>query len=110
MSNEQIIARETAPRDIYLWGEPIKDFVPYLCKTKLGDGKQLIYFGVNAQRPKYWLVLIDSKADFNEWDVEEVVELIEEECGRVSGDDTDAEYPGINYEGSCHYGTIAVLN
>lgn len=110
MTNEQILARETAPRDIQLWGEPIKDFVPYLCKTKLGDGKQLIYFGVNMQRPRYWLVLIDSKTNFDEWDVEDVIGLIEDECGYVSSDEEDVEYPEICYDGGCHYGMIAMLN
>lgn len=113
------LAQETAPRIVSLWGDSTPNFTPYLCKTTLGDGELLIYFGTLNQRPLYWLVLIDSNTDFEDFDIEEVITLIEEECGSVDDDDTDddgepleenpmdrVEYPQIYTDGGHHYGKI----
>jgi hypothetical protein len=113
---DQWIEKETAPETPSLWGKVYPEYSPYLCETKLGDGLQLIYFGTIDQRPYYWLVLIDSKTDLNasDFDIEQIVDLVEEECGRNSQDDYATEeeymaenfhYPMVDWEGG-HVGTI----
>lgn len=89
---EQWIAQETAPRHVSLWGEGF-EFSPEICDKFLGDGKQLIYLGSIDQRPRYWLLRIDSKTDIeaDDFDYESLISLVEECFGRfdewISEDD-----------------------
>lgn len=82
---EEWIKEQTEPREISLWGTVYQtDFVPEICSMREGDGKQLIYFGTINQRPKWWLMLIDSAHDIesDDFDIEGIViEALEEEFG-----------------------------
>lgn len=82
---DEWIKEEQTPRTISLWGSVAQtDFVPELCSTIDGDGKQLIYFGTINQRPYYWLMRIDSKHDIedSDFDIEGIViNALEEEYG-----------------------------
>lgn len=109
--------------------------MPELCEIVEGDGKQLIYFGTINQRPKYWLMQIDSKHDIEDsnFDVGNIVihPLIQEfgETEWISEDDFDKsklkneqdfreyetyeeymsewfEYPRLSIDGY-HWGLIA---
>lgn len=73
---DEWIKEEQTPRTISLWGSVAQtDFVPELCSTIDGDGQQLIYFGTVDQRPRYWLMQIDSKHDIEDYsfNIEEIV-------------------------------------
>lgn len=128
---EEWIKEQTSPREISLWGTVCDEaFEPPLVEKIQGDGKQLIYFGTIDQRPRYWLLRIDSGIDLEEDFDEETLcyEPIEEEFGTqdewVSEDnfqwsefteyyDTYEEYqeenkfPKMEYSASgCHWGLI----
>ena len=85
MTIKDWIKKEQEPRKISLWGTVVEtDFVPELCSTIDGDGQQLIYFGTVNQRPRYWLMQIDSKHDIEDPDfnVEKIViTTLEKEFG-----------------------------
>lgn len=53
------IAQETKKRIFNFWGGKYT-FTPKLASSKLGDGKQLVYYSTTLQRPYWWLVRIDS--------------------------------------------------
>lgn len=103
---DEWIKEEQTPRSISLWGTVAQtDFVPELCSTIDGDGQQLIYFGTVNQRPRYWLMQIDSKHDiysdkFYEIIEEKVITPLCEEFGEtewISEDDFD-KYKSENNE------------
>lgn len=131
------IKHETRRQRAYLWGEYCV-FKPVLLSRIFGDGLQFIYFGSIDQRPKWWLVRVDSKANLegDVFDYEEILSAIEDEFGRVpeegylsgkqfrdikkSGklffdydnyrDYRDAcKYPAITWGGG-HWGTIKNFN
>lgn len=103
MTLEEWITDQTKPREISLWGEVCqKDFVPEICSTKHGDGRQLIYFGTVNQRPRWWLMLIDSKEDVedSDFDIEGIViEALEEEFGSAGQYISEEEFNTLLQEG-----------
>ena len=117
LSLEEWIAKETAPRTVSLWGQEYPDFKPYLCENIIGDGLQLVYLGTINNRPHYWLIRIDSKTDVSsdDFDFEDILQLIEEECGRCEGIDEcescqengeECEYPNNISWGGGHWGMV----
>lgn len=85
MTIEEWIKKSTAPREISLWGEVYdKEFEPPVVSKIQGDGKQLIYFGTIDQRPRWWLLRIDSGINIeDDFDTETFFyEPIEDEFGR----------------------------
>ena len=117
LSLEEWIAKETAPRTVSLWGQEYPDFKPYLCENIIGDGLQLVYLGTINNRPHYWLIRIDSKTDVSsdDFDFEDILQLIEEECGRCEGIDEcescqenveECEYPNNISFGGGHWGMV----
>lgn len=74
---EYWIEKELQPRSISLWGSVAQtDFVPEICSEVEGDGQQLIYFGTVNQRPRYWLMRIDSKHDIESEEFSDKIEEI----------------------------------
>mgnify|MGYP006973006014 FL=1 len=117
LSLEQWIAKETAPRTPSLWGQKYPEYSPYLCKNVIGDGLQLVYLGTINNRPYHWLILIDSKTDVSsdDFDFEDILQPIEEECGSCEGIDEcescqengeECEYPNNISWGGGHWGMI----
>lgn len=124
MTEEQInkfLAKEQEETEAALWGDSVK-FKPYLLSQVFGDGMKLIYFGTLDDRPYWWLVRVDSRAEENgvwyNFDEEEIYRAIEEECGFHDvgwGDDEVEEfeeseeyaYPVIESNSSAHWGLIA---
>lgn len=100
---EEWINKSTSPREISLWGEVCqRDFSPELCSTIHGDGKQLIYFGTLDQRPRWWLMRIDSKEDIDsdDFDIEGVViEALEEDFGCAEEYISEEEFKELLSEG-----------
>jgi len=105
---QQIIDFKTREQEAELWGTKVT-FAPYLCKEQLGDGMQLAFLGTIDQRPKWWLIRIDSKInDTDDFPVEDMIDTIAEECGEYDPDDInedDLEYPTIKWDGG-HYGNV----
>ena len=89
LSYDEWITKETAPRTVSLWGQKYPDFKPYLCENIIGDGLQLVYLSSLNNRPDYWLIRIDSKTDLSsdDFDVEDILQPIEEECGSCEATD-----------------------
>lgn len=112
---KEFLKKESKPRFVSFWGK--KTLVkPYLCNTIMGDGLQLIYLGTIDQRPQYWLIRIDSNTDVkaDRFDIEPVIELIEDECGRFNFqdkyyDEKKDKFPLICWAGG-HWGTVKKLN
>jgi len=82
-SMEDWIAYETRKRKTTFWAQEY-EIEPVISETILGDGLQLAYIGTIDQRPNYWLIRIDSKTDLlsDEFDIEELLNILEEEFGR----------------------------
>lgn len=100
MTLEEWIQKETAPRKISLWGSTVQDdFVPELVGYINGDGQQLIYFGTIDQRPRWWILRIDSNININDdFDTESLCfEPIEEEFGRCDEWVSEEEFPDSEY-------------
>lgn len=78
------INTQTKKQRAYLWGN-YEVFTPVVLSKIFGDGKQIISISSIDQRPKFWIVRIDSNQSFepDEFDIEEIVSAIEEEFGRV---------------------------
>lgn len=76
-----------------LWGEKYPYFEPRLCKEKIGDGGQLIWFQTSDQRPYWWWILIDSSTDVtsDEFDPLPIYDLIEQEFGSIP-EEGDEDY------------------
>lgn len=111
---EQYLAKEQEETTAALWGIEVT-FKPYLLKKIYGDGMKLIYFGDLDDRPYWWLVRVDSNADIDTIDHEEIYEQIEEECGFNADNDPDFDednqlpYPAIQSYSSPHWGLLADL-
>lgn len=82
-SMEEWIAHETRKRKTTFWADEY-EIEPVISETILGDGLQLAQVGTIDQRPNYWLIRIDSKTDLSsdEFDIEELLEILEDEFGR----------------------------
>jgi hypothetical protein len=111
---DEFLKKETSFKNVNFWGVEYS-FSPYLCKDKLGDGLQLISVIPLDFRPRYWLVLIDSKTDVESelFAIDEILELIEDECDRAFEYDRKTgelfnEYPAFNWEGGS-WGHIATF-
>lgn len=95
------LKHETRRQRAYLWGK-YEVFTPVVLSKIFGDGLQIIYFGSIDQRPKFWIVRVDSKTDLDAgvFDEEEIIEAIEEEFGRVpeTGHLTATEFREIKKE------------
>lgn len=88
------LCKEYQPK---LWGEKYPKFEPRVCKTKLGDGLQLIWFQTSDQRPYWWWVFVDSKWEMSEEDYTlQVYDLIEDEFGSIPEED-DEDYNEEDY-------------
>lgn len=112
---DELIKEHTEPRIPVLWGDKHEEYIPYLCNEEIGDGKQLMYVQPLSYRPYNWLILVDSKTDFSsdDFDIEDILEVVEEECGTWSFMDEDYDdnknyYPRINWNGGC-FGILAKL-
>ena len=85
---QQWIENEQKPRKISLWGSKVQDdFVPELCSIIEGDGLQLVYFGTINQRPRWWMMRIDSKHniesdEFSDSIEQIIIDSLEEDFGR----------------------------
>lgn len=77
------ISIETTKRTVSFWGED-HEIEPVICSDIQGDGLQLVYVQSMDQRPNYWLLRIDSKINVedDDFDVETLLEPLEEEFGR----------------------------
>lgn len=104
---KKFLKHECRRQRAYLWGK-YRVFTPYVLKKKFGDGLQVIFFGTIDDRPLWWCVRIDSKTDIdNDFDYEEILCAIEEECGRPDEEEIEKgyRYPMINWAGG-HWGLI----
>ncbi len=92
---QEWIEQETAAEDLEFCGVEIENFRPVICEKKQGDGLQLVWVKTLMQRPRYWLVLIDSKMNVNseDFDVEFLISIIEDEFG------SGCDYPEIDDDG-----------
>lgn len=71
------------------WGETCT-FKPELVKRHWGDGGRLVQVFPINERPRYWVVRVDSKCDdlFDDDDLlDEIYEAIDEQFGAPSEDD-----------------------
>lgn len=105
---EEAIREETKEQEVSLWGQKLK-FTPVLAKEKIGDGKQLVLFGTIDQRPRYWLLLIDSKTNLeeNDYNYESLLHILEREFGSYDEyKDEDIEYPIVELISGCHWESI----
>lgn len=84
---QQWIEKETSLVKKSFWGVAV-EFTPVLCEYVDGDGKQLIWVMSIYNRPKYWLLLIDSKTDISgdDFDLDSIISTIEEEFGKLLSD------------------------
>jgi len=112
LTQEEYLTKETSLQKGKFWAVEY-EFTPYLCETIIGYGKQLIYLGTLNQRPYYWLIMIDSNTDLSleNFDYEDILQLIEEECGHFRYDDKDyneddCKYPMICCEDGIHWGMV----
>jgi len=106
LSMDEWIKKETEKRTPLLWGKKFPEYSPYLCETILGNGLQLVWLCTTDNRPYHWLIRIDSDTNvYNDFDFENILQPIEEECGSCSDDcecrDTEEEckYPIIKWSG-----------
>lgn len=82
------------PELIRFWGREYA-IQPAVLNQELGDGNKIIYFTPLNTRPWYYVVFIDSSWDFDTWEfkathLEKIYEAIEDEFGRMCGEDFDA--------------------
>lgn len=102
---KNFIKHETRRQRAYLWGK-YQVFTPVLVSEIFGDGLQFIYFSTIDNRPKYWIVRIDSKTDIeNDFDWEPILFAIESEFGRWQDDD-HLKYPAIKLTMGTFWGLI----
>src|SRR6478609_3747194 len=89
----KFLKKETRKQRAYLWGN-YEVFSPVVLSKIYGDGKQIIWIASIDQRPKFWIVRIDSKQslDWPDFDCEIYVDAIEEEFGRSPGYMTYSEF------------------
>ena len=95
-----------------LWGYKGDLYKPYLCKNTIGDGELLIRIIPLSTRPLKWFILIDSSTNFDDdnYDIEDILEIIEEECGRWCWEeyennenfDPQILYPQILWDGGSY--------
>jgi hypothetical protein len=106
---------------------------PHVCEAVLGDGLQLLTVSTINQRPNYWVMRVDSRWEQSNFytggedtigeHIDEVLDAIENECGRVGvgldhpcdncGDDWCAcnadsgeQFPALDDENGCSWGRI----
>ncbi len=99
---------------------------PYVCEASFGDGFYLLTISTINQRPNYHVILVDSawgRDDVIEEHIDEVIDAIEDECGRAGrsiepycdncGDscctcrpdyETREDWPAIEADGGCAWG------
>lgn len=77
------ISIETRKRRVSFWGEDF-EIEPVICSEVQGDGLQLVYVQSMDQRPTYWILRIDSETNVenDDFDIETLLEPLEEEFGR----------------------------
>jgi len=104
---EEAINDLTKTQKVSLWGDEI-EFTPVVATEKVGNGKQLLQIWTIDQRPQYWYIRIDSETDVSEcdFDIEEYLEILEEEFGKLDDEDIaldkfDMEYyyPQLIWQG-----------
>lgn len=79
---DEWISIEIRKRKVSFWGADY-EIEPVICSKIQGDGLQLVYVQSMDQRPNYWLLRIDSKANVedDDFDIEILLEPLEEEFG-----------------------------
>lgn len=89
----------TKKRKISLWGQVVDTaFEPVLLDTVFGDGLKLMSFRTINNRPRYYLVLVDSKTPINSSDCDAIYDFFEDTCGEFP----DCIYIAIEEEyGNC---------
>lgn len=107
-NTNQAVKEETKEREVSLWGNKLT-FTPVLATSKIGNGNKLVALFSLDQRPQYWLIRIDSNLSINddEFDIEELVNIIENEFGNINEDEfyrdsnieTKEFYPRIYWSG-----------
>ena len=100
----EAVKEETREQEVSLWGDKLT-FTPVIASQKIGNGKKLMALFSLDQRPQYWLVRIDSEMSINDdnFDIEELVNIIEEEFGTVNEEEF---YEDLNIETSEFYPKI----
>lgn len=89
--------------ELTMWGKKFGCFCPELCKRQIGDGLQLIEFWTYDNRPRYWLVKVDSGIKNNDdFPYEAVIDLIRDQFG-----DCKEDCEICNREGRCDYPAIS---
>jgi hypothetical protein len=103
--DSKMLADLTKERSVRFWGRDYR-IKPYLVAKHLGDGQQLIWLSPLMTRPNYYIVRIDRGWDFDAHDwpdrLEEIYELIEEECGNSDWEGYENQgFPVLRDGGSC---------
>lgn len=79
-----------APQKTEHWGS-VYEFTPAMLTKTWGDGKQLVMLFPIMERPRYWIVRVDSECDDNSDEfieiLDEIYDAIDEEFGCPSEDD-----------------------
>lgn len=91
-----------------LWGNDTK-FHPYLLEYVHGDGLQLIWFQYMEDRPRHYVVRVDSKDDVDDVDDEglmddvigEVMDAIRDESTSHMSESQYDEFDNIGYFDKC---------
>lgn len=88
MSEANRLKALLAPQHTEMWGSTY-DFTPSLLDKKYGDGKQLLQLFPINERPRYWVVRIDSKCDGDELFeiLDDIYDAIDEQFGTPPEDD-----------------------
>lgn len=103
------------PTSASLWGQPTR-FRPRVLAKAFGDGRQLILIASVNQRPRYWIVRVDSgwqiDGDADEFrdQLDGIKEAIEDEFGMVPIDDEgeperDGDWPEADFSVGCEWGS-----
>jgi len=99
---EQYLSEQSKPQERLFWGGTYT-VTPVIPCGQIGDGLQIISLTPLGTRPNYYIVRIDSKTDVDDddFDTEEILELIEESFCSVDSCDDDGnhlEFPALDTE------------
>jgi len=106
-SIDDVLKFEAIPRTMFMWGQQANNLKPAIapiCSSYFdsGDAKKLVYIQTLSDRPRYYLVRVDSGFDIDSEEddlhnIEEVLLYLESiygDCENIQYDleDTDSEY------------------
>ena len=76
-------------------------FIPEICSTIIGNGRQLIWVQNMMTRPYFWLIRIDSSTDISsdKFNIEDLFEYFEEDFGRCLDLINEDEFEQLKAEG-----------